>query len=72
MKFEKVDVYAATHVKLHNGEIQKIKSKYGVGPERVLAPPSKGGFGVITESGEKVSMWDADSYLQEEEDDKDV
>jgi hypothetical protein len=46
-----------------NGEFERIASIYGVDPETGrLAKPSEGGFGVITESGRNVSMWEAESY----------
>ena len=60
-----VDVREATHVKV-NGQIEKIVSKSGIDHEGRLAPPSKGGFSVTTESGKTVSMWNAQSYLKEE------
>lgn len=60
-----VDVTEATHVKVH-GRFEKIVSTYGISPEGHLAPPSKGGFGVVTETGRTVSMWEAQSYGKEE------
>jgi hypothetical protein len=60
-----VSIKEATHVKV-GGRIEKIQSKYGVGQDGRLAPPSEGGFGVKTENGTNVSMWQAQSYLQEE------
>lgn len=57
-----VDVREATHVKLKDGTVEKIAKKWGIGPQGELAPPSKGGFGVVTESGKRVPMWDAVSY----------
>ena len=61
-----VDVRQATHVKA-GGRVEKIVSKSGIGPNGKLAPPSQGGFSVTTESGKTVSMWEAQSYLREEE-----
>jgi len=61
-----VNVTEATHVKLKDGTIEKIVSKWGVGLTGNLAPPSKGGFGVVTESGKRVSMWDAQAYFKDE------
>lgn len=40
----------------------KIVSVYGVDHNGHLARPSEGGFGVRTEDGLTVSMWDAGSY----------
>lgn len=59
-----VDVREATHVKV-NGRIEKITSKFGIDSEGRLAKPSEGGFGVQTESGKTVSMWQAQAYLKE-------
>lgn len=61
-----VAVHEATHVKVPGGTIERIVSKYGVDDSGRVAPPSQGGFGVVTESGRMVSMWDARSYLREE------
>ena len=61
-----VSVDEATHVKA-NGKLERIVSKSGVGPGRQLAPPSKGGFSVTTESGRTISMWEAESYGKEVE-----
>jgi len=60
-----VDVWNATHVKV-GGRVEKIASKWGISDKGHLAKPSEGGFGVITESGQRVSMWEAQSYLQED------
>jgi hypothetical protein len=57
---QKCDVRDATHVKV-KGELKVIKSKWGI-DKGVLAPPSKGGFGVITEDGVVVDMWTAEEY----------
>lgn len=62
-----VDVRDATHVKLSDGRVEKIVSKSGIGGDGRLEPPSRGGFGVTTESGRYVSMWQARAYLKEEE-----
>lgn len=61
-----VGVTEATHVKTKNGQIKKIASTWGIDKEGHLAKPSEGGFGVITEDGQRVSMYDARSYLKEE------
>lgn len=58
-------VTEATHVKF-GGVVEKIASTYGIGPNGRLAKPSEGGFGVVTESGKKITMWQAQSYLKEE------
>jgi len=58
------DVRDATHVKLADGSVEKIKSKWGVGPDGRLAKPSEGGFGVITETDRRVGMTDAHSYFK--------
>lgn len=64
-----VSVENATHVK-SGGKIEKIASKWGIGKNEhgyaTYAKPSEGGFGCVTENGRRVSMWDAQEYLQEE------
>ncbi len=62
---EGVDVREATHVKV-GGCVEKIINKWGINPEGGFAKPSQGGFGVTTESGREVSMWEAQLYLKEE------
>jgi hypothetical protein len=57
-----VDVRKATHVKTSKGRIARIASKWGIDAEGQFAKPSLGGFGVITESGERVSMMEAQAY----------
>ena len=52
------------------GRLEKIVSIYGVSPTGSLAKPSEGGFGVRTESGRKVTMWEADRYFKADEIDK--
>lgn len=66
MRFRKnVDIRQATHVS-YSGRIEKIKIKYGVSADgKSVLPPSQGGFGVITESNRTVTMWEAQSYLAE-------
>lgn len=59
------DVREATHVKV-NGRIERIVSKFGINSQGHLAKPSEGGFGVITENGKTVSMWEAQSYFKED------
>ncbi len=67
---EGVDVREATHVKV-GGSVEKIVSTWGIRPLESgqvysgFAKPSEGGFGVITESGRRVSMWEAQLYLKE-------
>lgn len=61
---ENVNVQEATHVKV-NGRVEKIASKWGVNSNGQLAKPSKGGFGVVTESGRRVNGWEAQSYSKE-------
>jgi len=56
-----VSVREATHVKT-NGRTEKIASTWGIDDNGRVAKPSEGGFGVITESGKRVSMWKAQSY----------
>ena len=62
---KQVDVREATHVQV-DGQIGRIKEKWGVGPEGGLAPPSRGGFGVVTVSGRRLTMWQVDSYWKDE------
>jgi hypothetical protein len=57
------DIRGATHVELLSGRIERITDKWGVGPDGELAPPSKGGFGVVTETGSRVSMFEARRYF---------
>ena len=57
------DIREATHVKV-NGKIQKISSTWGISKQGKLAKPSDGGFGVVTEKGTEVSMWDAQGYYR--------
>ncbi len=54
------DLSVGDYVKV-GGKFEKITSFWGI-CEGVLAKPSQGGFGVITESGREVSMWEAQSY----------
>ena len=61
-----VSVIEATHVKV-NGQIKKIASKWGIDDKGRPAKPSEGGFGVITEDGQRVDMWSAQSYLREDQ-----
>jgi hypothetical protein len=60
-----VNVREATHVK-HEGGLEKIVSKWGIDAEGHLEPPSRGGFGVVTESGARVDMWHGIGYYVEE------
>lgn len=61
-----VDVREATHVKTTSGRVEKIASTWGIDSKGYLAKPSEGGFGVVTESGERVGMWSARSYLRDD------
>jgi hypothetical protein len=58
------DVRDATHVRLKDGRILKIREKWGIDSEGHLAAPSKGGFGCICEGDVRVSMWDAQEYYE--------
>lgn len=60
------DVRQATHVKLLDGTIEKISSKWGIGELGQLAKPSQGGFGVVTETGTRVDMYSAREYFNSE------
>jgi hypothetical protein len=61
-----VSVHTATHVKIKGGRIERIVSKWGITETGGLNAPSKGGFGVITETGQRVDMYNASYYLKEE------
>lgn len=61
---ESCDVREATHVKAHGNKPEKIKEKWGIRENGTLAPPSEGGFGVVTESGKRLSMYDAEAYYK--------
>ena len=56
------EVGKGDYVKVEGGKLKKIVEVYGVGPGGKLAKPSEGGFGVITEDGSRVSMWNAMAY----------
>ena len=60
-----ISVVEATHVKV-NGQIKRIGSKWGINEKGGVAKPSEGGFGVITEDGQRVGMFEAQSYFKEE------
>lgn len=59
------DVSEATHVKV-GGRLKKIASTWGISESGRVASPKAGGFGVITEDGEEVSMYEARAYFREE------
>lgn len=61
---EGVDVRDATHVKV-GGQFKKIAAKWGIDSEGRLSKPSEGGFGVVTEDGQKIDMWQATLYGKE-------
>jgi hypothetical protein len=58
---ESCSIHEAEYVEYPPRHIEKILEKWGIGEHGELAPPSKGGFGCITELG-KVTMWQAKSY----------
>lgn len=64
MKLEQTDIYQAEYVLTQDNGLKEIKFKWGVGPGRALAPPSKGGFGVVCENGQTVTMWQAKLYFK--------
>ena len=61
----KCNVTEATHVKIF-GVIRRIVEKWGISPHGHLAKPSEGGFGVVTEDGLCVGMWQVEAYYKEE------
>jgi hypothetical protein len=62
---ERCDIREATHVQV-GGIIKKILFKYGIEEGTgLLLKPSEGGFGVITEDNQTVSMWQAQLYFKE-------
>jgi hypothetical protein len=65
-KLRKCYFREATFVKLKN-PAKKIVSKYGIDEHGRVAPPSQGGFGVFLEDGTKVTMWEVQCYLKEDE-----
>lgn len=60
------DIHKATHVQ-HQGKVHRIASKWGIDAHGYLAKPSQGGFGCVTESGERVGMMEAQAYFLEDE-----
>lgn len=55
-------------VKGPDGKLHEIKEIWGVGKgAMMLAPPSKGGFGVVTVDGTRIDMWSARAYLKKED-----
>jgi hypothetical protein len=58
------DIHDATHV-LYKGTMHRIASKWGIGADGRLAKPSEGGFGCITDAGERIDMWQAERYYFE-------
>lgn len=60
------DLVPGDYVK-YGGQLHKIKEIYGVGPGRRLAKPSEGGFGVHTEDGQHITMWQAQAYHKKED-----
>jgi len=59
-------IVAGDYVK-SNGELYVIKSIYGIKECGQLSKPSEGGFGVITECGKTITMWEAQSYHKAED-----
>lgn len=58
------DMTVGDYVKV-DGKKEKIVSIYGLNKQTgSLAKPSEGGFGVVTESGRTVTMWEAQSYYK--------
>jgi hypothetical protein len=55
------DVRNASHVTV-DGSIERVISRWGVDERGHLAPPSQGGFGVVTISGRRVGMFEASAY----------
>jgi hypothetical protein len=63
-----MDVREATHVKsLYDSKIERILVKWGINEDGSLQPPSRGGFGVITQSGRELSMYQVAEYYKVEE-----
>lgn len=66
---KQADIRDATFVKFGNAIdgylTERIKSKWGVAENGTLAKPSEGGFGCITESGDRIDMFSAHSYWKE-------
>jgi hypothetical protein len=60
----KCDILEATHVR-YKGKVYRIASKWGISAASRLAKPSQGGFGCITDTGKRVSMWEAEGYYLE-------
>jgi hypothetical protein len=54
-------VVGATHVKV-DGQVEAIVGTWGIGADGRLDLPSEGGFGVITLSGRRVGMMEAEAY----------
>jgi hypothetical protein len=57
-------ILKATHVQ-YKGKVYRIASKWGISAASGLAKPSNGGFGCITDTGERISMWEAERYFCE-------
>ncbi len=64
---QECNVQEATHVKIKGGGIEKIVSKWGLDSEGRPAKPSEGGFGVVTESGRRIDMWNASLYYTDKQ-----
>lgn len=64
--WEKCHVREAAYVQDLSGLVERIVEKWGIDAEGHLAPPSKGGFGVITETGRRIDMWHVKAYFREE------
>jgi hypothetical protein len=58
------DIYDATHV-LYRGKMHRVARKWGIGANGRFAKPSEGGFGCITDTGERIDMYQAERYYYE-------
>lgn len=59
------NIVEATHVQTLDGKLHRIVQKWGIDAHGRLFKPSEGGFGCFTDTGERVSMWEAKSYFRE-------
>jgi hypothetical protein len=69
---ESCDIFQAQYVKIGKGKIERIASKYGITPEGLFEDYSSGNFGVVTESGTTVSVWDNKLYYKDRDVRKDI
>ena len=54
------------YLRANGNKEKKIISKWGINEKGWLAKPSEGGFGVITEDGQRVGMFEAEAYFKED------